>query len=35
MVKQRKDELELYCLVSKDESFKQALQDTIKRMLAA
>ena len=35
MSKQRKDELELYRLVSKDEAFKQALQDTIKRMLAA
>lgn len=35
MAKQRKDELELYRLMSKDDAFKQALQDTIKRMLAA
>jgi type I restriction enzyme R subunit len=35
MAKQRKDELELYKMISKDEVFKQALQETIKRMLAA
>lgn len=35
MAKQRKDELELYKMISKDEAFKQALQETIKRMLAA
>ncbi len=35
MAKQRKDELELYRLMSKDEAFKQAMQDMIKRMLAA
>ncbi|MBL0200985.1 MAG: type I restriction endonuclease subunit R [Chitinophagaceae bacterium] len=35
MAKQRKDELELYRLMSKDDAFKQAMQDTIKRMLAA
>lgn len=35
MGKQRKNELDLYRLMSKDESFKQAMLDTIKRMLAA
>ena len=35
MAKQRKNELDLYRLMSQDESFKQAMQDTIKRMLAA
>jgi type I restriction enzyme R subunit len=35
MAKQRKDELELYRMMSKDDAFKQALQDTLKRMLAA
>lgn len=35
MAKQRKDELELYRLMAKDDAFKQAMQDTIKRMLAA
>jgi type I restriction enzyme R subunit len=35
MNKQRKNELELYRLMAKDEAFKQAMQDTIKRMLAA
>jgi len=35
MSKQRKNELDLYRLMSKDEAFKQAMQDTIKRMLAA
>ena len=35
MAKQRKTELDLYRLMSKDEAFKMAMQDTIKRMLAA
>ena len=35
MGKQRKNELDLYRLMSKDEAFKQAMLDTIKRMLAA
>lgn len=35
MSKQRKNELDLYRLMSKDEAFRQAMQDTIKRMLAA
>ncbi len=30
---QRKNELELYRLISKDDGFKQAMQDTIKRIL--
>ncbi len=33
MAKQRKNELDLYRLLSQDESFKQAMQDTLKRML--
>jgi type I restriction enzyme R subunit len=33
MGKQRKNELDLYRLISQDEGFKQAMQDTIKRML--
>ncbi|NVO12395.1 MAG: type I restriction endonuclease subunit R, partial [Bacteroidales bacterium] len=33
MAKQRKTELDLYRLLSKDEAFKVAMQDTIKRML--
>jgi type I restriction enzyme R subunit len=33
MGKQRKNELDLYRLVSQDEGFKTAMQDTIKRML--
>jgi len=33
MGKQRKNELDLYRLVSQDEGFKIAMQDTIKRML--
>ena len=33
MGKQRKTELDLYRLISQDESFKYAMQDTIKRML--
>ncbi|MDO9552939.1 type I restriction endonuclease subunit R [Rhodonellum sp.] len=35
MGKQRKNELDLYRLVSKDEGFRIAMQDTIKRMLGA
>ena len=35
MGKQRKNELDLYRLMAKDEAFKQAMLDTIKRMLAA
>ncbi len=35
MSKQRKNELDLYRLMAKDDAFKLALQDTIKRMLAA
>lgn len=35
MAKQRKTELDLYRLMSKDDAFKQAMLDTIKRMLAA
>lgn len=35
MGKQRKNELDLYRLMAQDESFKQAMLDTIKRMLAA
>ncbi len=35
MSKQRKTELDLYRLMAKDDAFKQAMQDTIKRMLAA
>ena len=35
MGKQRKNELDLYRLMAKDEGFKQAMLDTIKRMLAA
>lgn len=34
MAKQRKSELDLYRLISKDEAFKQAMQDTLKRMLS-
>ncbi|MBC7474663.1 MAG: type I restriction endonuclease subunit R, partial [Candidatus Sericytochromatia bacterium] len=33
MGKQRKNELDLYRLISQDESFKQAMLDTIKQML--
>ena len=33
MGKQRKNELDLYRLISQDEGFKTAMQDTIKRML--
>lgn len=35
MSKQRKNELDLYRLMTNDEAFKMAIQDTIKRMLAA
>jgi type I restriction enzyme R subunit len=35
MSKQRKDELNLYRLISKDEAFKSAMQDTLKRILRA
>ena len=35
MGKQRKNELDLYRLISKDESFRVAMLDTIKRMLRA
>lgn len=35
MGKQRKNELDLYRLISQDEGFKHAMQDTIKRMLRA
>jgi type I restriction enzyme R subunit len=35
MGKQRKSELDLYRLLSKDDSFKQAMQDTLKRILRA
>lgn len=34
MAQQRKNELDLYRLVSKDESFKAAMQDTLRRMLS-
>jgi type I restriction enzyme R subunit len=33
MSKQRKTELDLYRLISKDDAFRIALQDTLKRML--
>ena len=33
MGKQRKNELDLYRLVSQDDAFRQAMQDTLKRML--
>ncbi len=35
MAKQLKKELDLYRLMYQDGAFKQAMQDTIKRMLAA
>ena len=35
MGQQRRNELDLYRLIAKDESFKQAMQDTLKRILAA
>jgi type I restriction enzyme R subunit len=34
MAKQRRTELDLYRLISKDEAFKVAMQDTLKRMLS-
>ncbi len=34
MAKQRRNELELYRLIAKDDAFKSAMQDTLKRMLA-
>jgi type I restriction enzyme R subunit len=34
MGKQRKNELDLYRLISQDEAFKAAMQDTLKRMLS-
>ena len=33
MSKQRKNELDLYRLITKDDAFKTAMQDTLKRML--
>ena len=33
MSKNRKNELDLYRLLAKDEAFRQAMQDTLKRML--
>ncbi|MFC6998092.1 type I restriction endonuclease subunit R [Rufibacter roseus] len=35
MAKQRKNELDLYRLISKDDAFKSAMQDTLRRILAA
>ncbi len=35
MAKQRKSELDLYRLVAKDDAFKSAMQDTLKRILLA
>ena len=35
MAKQRKSELDLYRLVAKDDAFKSAMQDTLKRILMA
>ena len=35
MGKQRKNELDLYRLLSQDESFKVAMLDTLKRILRA
>ena len=35
MGKQRKNELDLYRLISQDEGFKIAMQDTLKRILSA
>ncbi len=34
MAKQRKSELDLYRMISKDDAFKIAMQDTLKRMLS-
>lgn len=33
--KQRKNELDLYRMMAQDESFKQAMQDTVRRILGA
>jgi type I restriction enzyme R subunit len=33
MAKQRKHELDLYRLIAKDEAFRIAMQDTLKRIL--
>ena len=35
MAKQRRNELDLYRLIAKDDSFKAAMQDTLKRILSA
>lgn len=35
MAKQRKNELDLYRLISKDDAFKTAMQETLKRLLKA
>jgi type I restriction enzyme R subunit len=35
MAKQRKNELDLYRMITKDDSFKTAMQDTLRRMLDA
>ena len=35
MSKQRKNELDLYRLISMDDAFKIAMQDTLKRILSA
>ena len=35
MSKQRKSELDLYRLIAKDDAFKIAMQDTLKRILSA
>ena len=35
MAKQRKNELELYRLIAKDDAFKVAMMDTLKRVLGA
>ena len=35
MAKQRKNELDLYRLITKDDAFKVAMQDTLKRILGA
>ncbi len=35
MSKQRKNELDLYRLIAKDDAFKSSMQDTLKRILLA
>ena len=35
MSSQRKNELDLYRLLAKDEAFKSAMQETLKRLLSA